>query len=106
MQTVEVSGRFVDDTGAPVVGSLVKFVPSKIWVEDKDGNTYPAYAPEVILDSQGNFCVELSRTDTADFMWHYTVFCPVGKWTVYINEEGPLRLRDLLPKRFARDSNS
>ena len=101
MQAVEVSGRFINEQGQPITDQTIRFVPNKIWVEEEDGTAYPTFAPEVALDSQGAFSVTLSRTDTAELPWHYTVFCPVGQWTIRVEEDGPVRLKQLLPKRFA-----
>jgi hypothetical protein len=98
VQAVTVTGRFVNEAGQPLTDT-VKFIPSKIWVDEGE-HSYPTLAPEVELVN-GNFSVELSRTDTTDLPWHYTVICPVGKWTIRITGDGPLRLLDLLPKRFA-----
>lgn len=99
MRSVTVSGRFVNEHHEPIHGAI-KFTPSKVWVEDKDGETYVAAAPEVELND-GWFSVELSATDTTLLPWHYTVNCPVGIWTIRVTGEHPLLLKDLLPKRFA-----
>jgi hypothetical protein len=97
MQTVQINGRFVLPSGQPADGK-VTFIPSRLWYEE-DGVLYANIAREVELVN-GRFCIDLSRTDT-EIPWHYTVICPVGKWTVFLTGEGPLQLRDLLPKRLA-----
>lgn len=98
MQTVQVNGRFVLPSGHPADGK-VTFIPSRLWYEE-DGVLYANIAREVELVN-GRFCIDLSRTDDGDIPWHYTVFCPVGRWTIFLTEEGPVYLKDLLPKRLA-----
>jgi hypothetical protein len=98
MQSVQVSGRFISPVFGPVAGDI-KFTPSKIWVIE-DEIAYPTPAPHVELD-EGEFCVELVRTDQHGVSWFYTVECPVGKWTIKITQNGPLFLKDLLPKRLS-----
>lgn len=94
MKEAIVEGRFVWADGTPVEGT-VKFVPSKIWLDDDDGLSYPCYAPEAHL-LNGEFQVTLTRTDTYLYPWHYTAETPIGAWTIEINHEGPLSLKDLL----------
>lgn len=98
MQTVIITGRFVGPDQKPVDGQI-SFRPSKIWVEEGDA-AYPVPAPAMEL-REGGFRAELIRTDQHDAPWHYVVDCPVGKWTITITEDGPIRLRTLLPERFS-----
>jgi hypothetical protein len=95
---MEIRGKFVNSEGQPLPGEI-RFIPAKIWIEE-DELTYPTLAPEVAL-VDGSFVVEVTRTDTMDFPWHYTVVSPLGTWTVHIEDAGPLQLKNLLPKRFA-----
>ena len=96
MKDVIVGGRFVRPDGTPVAGPI-KFVPSKIWIDDEDGLSYPCLAPEVDL-VDGRFSVALTRTDTYLHDWFYTVETPIGTWTSWVEHDGPLNLKDLLPK--------
>ena len=98
MQTVVITGRFVDSTHAPVEGRIA-FKPSRVWVDEGDVS-YPVPAPEMELH-EGGFRAEVIRTDQHGPAWHYTVDCPVGKWTILVTADGPLRLRELLPERFS-----
>lgn len=98
MKTVQVHGRFIQPSGKPSTGK-VSFIPSKMWYEE-DGVLYANLAREVTLD-EGKFQVELDRTDQTSVPWHYTVLCPIGRWTVFLTEDGPTQLRDLIPKRMA-----
>lgn len=98
MQAVQVSGRFVDELGNPM-SSVIRFIPNMIWLQEGE-LAYPTLAPEVqLLD--GRFSVELTRTDQHGLPWHYTVVCPVGKWSFQLIGEGPFLLKELLPKKFA-----
>ena len=99
MEQVQVSGRFVDQDKNPIEGE-VSFIPSKIWIEDEDGETYPTLAPEMHL-TNGQFLVYLTRTDTAEVRWHYTVRCPLGTWSIWLDGPGPFSLKELLPKKFS-----
>lgn len=96
MKTVTVGGRFVHADGTPATGRI-KFIPSKIWIDDADGKSYPTLAPEVPL-VEGRSKVEVTRTDTFVDPWFYTVVTPVGTHTIWIETDGPINLRDLLPK--------
>jgi hypothetical protein len=96
MKDAIVGGRFVRDNGDPVVGR-VKFSPSKIWLDDEDGKTYPCLAPEVDL-VDGRFSVALTRTDTYKYPWYYKVETPIGTYSIWIEHDGPMNLKDLLPK--------
>lgn len=98
MNTVQVIGRFVDEHKRPVQGEI-SFVPDRIWVDHAD-ETYPTMAPEGRLIN-GQFLVYLTRTDTEELPWYYTVTCPNGTFRIEITEDGPLLLKDLLPKRLA-----
>ena len=102
MKTAIIEGRFVSkETGQPVDGP-VEFIPSRFWVDDY-GVSMATLAPAVYTD-QGRFCVEVTPTHQreGDFGWHYTVKCPVGTWTIKVNEPGKQKLRDLLPTRFSQ----
>lgn len=99
MKSVRVSGRFMNRQGDPLQGDI-KFTPQKVWVEH-DGETYPAPAPVAQL-VDGEFFAELIRTDQDPAgPWYYTVDCPVGKWNIMIDSDGPLKLKNILPKRFS-----
>lgn len=98
MKEVEISGRFINDLRQPAYG-LIRFAPSVLWVEE-GGEFYAPLATETQL-IDGKFKVKISRTDTSEIPWHYTVFSPVGRWSIFVTDDGPLLLRDLLPKRFA-----
>lgn len=95
MQSVRVRGRFVNEQNEPVEGTI-KFVPSKIWIEEGD-LTYPTFAPEVALHN-GFFDVELTTTDTHPYgPWHYMVECPIGTWSIHVEGQDSVWLKDLLP---------
>jgi len=98
MQAVQVIGRFTRG-GEPVEG-YIKFTPSRIWCEEEDGTTYPCLAPEGELIN-GHFLVYLTKTNQHLLDWHYTVECPMGKWTIKVEVDGPVNLKDLLPKKLA-----
>jgi hypothetical protein len=98
MQVVEVNGRFVNDQREPITGRI-KFIPSQIWVDEGE-ETYVCFAPEVEL-VEGRFKVYLTRTDQHGLPWHYTVICPMGKWSIKVEHDGPIALKDLLPKKLA-----
>ncbi len=96
MKITTVEGRFVHEDGQPALG-WVKFIPSKIWLDDQDGKTYPTLAPEAALED-GRFSVELTRTDTYEFPWFYTVETPIGSFTIWVEQDGPINLKSLLPR--------
>lgn len=99
MKSVQISGRFVNMQGEPLEG-VVSFTPQKVWVVH-DGETYPAPAPVVTLEN-GQFVTELIRTDEDPVgPWFYTIKCPVGTWNFIVDSDGPLRLKNKLPKRFS-----
>jgi len=99
MKSAKVLGRFIDDSGTLLEGPI-SFIPSRMWITQDDGVTVAALAHETQL-VRGAFNVELTRTDQHELPWHYTVICPVGKWTIRVEDDGPLFLKDLLPSRFA-----
>ncbi len=94
MKTVMVTGRFVSEDGQHIEG-YYRFIPSRIWVDDPDGNTYPTMAPEGHLVN-GKVLVYLNRTDEEELDWWYTVECPAGLMTIRVEGDGPLKLRDLM----------
>jgi hypothetical protein len=98
MQVAVVRGRFVDQHHQPVKGTI-QFLPSQIWVEE-DGVAYPCMAPEAELVN-GQFWVELTRTDQHDLPWHYTMVSPLGKHTIKVDGEGPFDLKSLVPRKYA-----
>lgn len=98
MQSVQITGRFVDEQKRPIMGRI-KFIPQQIWVEE-DEKAYPCLAPDVELVN-GRFLVYVTRTDQHGLPWHYTVETPMGKWTIKIEDDGPIALKDLLPKKLA-----
>lgn len=96
MNTVEISGRFINENREPYIG-LIRFVPSKIWVEEGE-MAYATLAPDAVLED-GKFTVQV--TDVGEeHLWHYTVYSPVGRFTIYPHGD-KLLLKDLLPKRYA-----
>lgn len=99
MQEVQVTGNLINSIGMPLQGN-VEFVPSKIWVEE-DGVAYPVPAPVVRLDDDGDFAATLIRTDQHGANWHYTVICPTARWSIFIDADGPLKLKNLVPKRYS-----
>ena len=100
MEATLVTGKFVDGDNQPITG-IIKFEPSRLWV-DKDGKSYATLAPEVQLDENGGFAVMLTPTHGHDnYKWHYTVYCPVGKWSIQVEETADMvSIRKLLPSRF------
>ncbi len=96
MRSAYIEGRFVHENGEPVLGR-VKFTPSKIWLDDDDGNTYPCLAPEVTLED-GAFTVEVTRTDTYIYPWFYTVDTPLGTFTIWVEHDGVQNLKGMLPR--------
>ena len=96
MKDAIIGGRFVHADGTPVEGQI-HFMPSKLWLEDKTGVIYACLAPQVEL-VDGRFSVALTRTDTYDFPWHYTAITPIGRFSIWVESDGPLNLKDLLPK--------
>ena len=100
MESVQVTGRFVSDTGTPIDGHI-SFYPSKLWVEDEAGVIVAPRAYDQFYLTNGGFLVNLTRTDQGEHDWHYTVKCPVGEWSIRVDRDGPVFLKSLLPKRFA-----
>jgi hypothetical protein len=99
VKTVTVTGRFVYEDDTPIRGRI-KFIPYRLWVEDGNEVAYPCMAPELeLLD--GRFEAELTRTDTGGYPWHYTVQCPLGEFKIKINKPGPLKLKDLITRKYA-----
>lgn len=102
MESVFVSGQFVNNqTGAPIDGP-VRFTPSRMWA-DQDGVSYAILSPTVMTD-KGRFRVRLTACHPreGDYGWHYQIQCPMGIWTC--KPDGPegaeLSLKDLLPTRY------
>lgn len=97
MQVTVVSGRFVNqETGEPIQGRIT-FMPSRFWV-DEYGVSYATLAPDVELDEEGRFEVMVTPTyqREGDFGWHYKVTTPAGRWSVKIEQDGEVYLKDLL----------
>lgn len=104
VNSVVVSGRFVNkDTNQPIDG-VVEFEPSRLWV-DECGISYATLSPQVQTEN-GRFRVRVTTTDPreGDYGWHYTIKCPMGSWTLKVEgEDGDeLSLKDLLPSRFSK----
>ena len=97
MQSVHVSGRFVNELKEPTEGEIF-FEPSKLMIIQEEV-AFATLAPRVQLED-GHFMVHLTRTDQATVPWHYKVHCPIGTWSIKVEGNGPLLLRDLLPQRF------
>lgn len=100
MRGTVVTGRFVDQNDQPIKG-VIKFVPSRLWVEH-DGQAWATQHHELTLDEEGGFTVILTPTYGHDnFRWHYTVHCPMGAWTVQVPETPDVvQIKSLLPSRF------
>lgn len=99
MRDAIVYGRFVYENKLPVEG-VVRFEPSRLWIDEEspDGDlSFATLAPVAEL-ADGRFSVALTRTDTCVYPWHYTVTCPMGRWTISVDQEGPINLKALLPK--------
>ena len=101
METAIVEGRFVNKDDGEYIESEIEFQPSRFWV-DEHGVQMATLAPKVNTN-KGRFRVELTTTGQreGDYGWHYTVKCPVGTWTIKVDEPGKYRLKDLLPTRFS-----
>lgn len=76
----------------------ISFYPSKLWLDDADGKSYPTFAPMDVPLVDGRFSVALTRTDTDKYPWHYTADTPLGRYSIWIEADGPLNLKDLLPE--------
>lgn len=74
LPTVTVSGSLQYKNGRPVQG-LVRFTPNRLWVVT-DGTTWACLAPEVYLDPDGSFSVQVTPTDTDVVWWRYKVELP------------------------------
>lgn len=98
MQAVQITGRFVNDKGEPKTG-FIKFIPQMIWLLEDDV-AYPTFAPQAEL-MNGRFLVYVTRTDQHGPTWMYRVETPMGVWNVKIEDDGPISLKDLLPKKLA-----
>jgi len=98
MKAVEVSGRFVK--GKEPVAGTISFMPSRGWITE-GGTTWAVLAPTVELDELGRFRVLLSRTDTNNLDWEYTLHSPMGQLTFKVETDGPVSLKKLVNKRFA-----
>lgn len=72
--------------GHPVRG-MVRFTPERLWVVQA-GVHWATLAPEVILDHDGTFCVEVTPTNTDEVPWYYRAETPAGVFRLtvpYIN---------------------
>lgn len=102
MKSTMLSGRFVrvhNGMSAPCRGR-VRFVPSRLWVNEDD-QAWATMAPEVDLDENGEFEVELTPTHGHDdWQWHYRVECPIGQWTIQVAEVERQSIKNLLPTKF------
>lgn len=104
IETVYLSGKFVNkETGGPYEGRVQLF-PSRLWV-DEDGVSYATRGADVMTKS-GFFKVALTscKKRDGDFGWHYTIKCPLGVWTIKpeAGEGEVLHLKDLLNTRFTQ----
>lgn len=105
MKTVTVLGKFMMQRSngdvVPVTGHI-EFIPSRFWVETQ-GKAYATLHASVELDHDGGFVVPLTPTHGHGHLpWHYTVICPVGRWTIKIEEsDNPVQIRKLLPSQFS-----
>lgn len=100
MNATIVVGRFVDRNGNGVPGTIA-FVPQKLWVSYGKSD-FATLSPVIQLDSEGGFVVALTPTHGHDGSpWHYTIHCPVGKWTIEVPEvDRAVQIKELLPSRF------
>ena len=90
LTTVEVTGRFVDQTGAPMRGS-VTFDPSTYLLDSGETVVITDRSVTVTLDSTGSFAVDLATTNDPDVTPNGWV------WTVTPNFEGGFPLTFALP---------
>ena len=78
LPTVTVTGSLVHHNGKPVQG-MVRFTPNRLWVVHGD-TTWACLAPEVQLEPDGSFTVQVTPTDTDAIWWRYKIELP-GGWS-------------------------
>lgn len=102
MRSTLVTGRFVDGDGNPIQG-MIRFRPQRLWVEH-EGHAFATMEKTLSLDEDGGFVVALTPTHGHDhFDWHYTMYSPLGKWTIKVPEsDKPVQVKSLLPDRFSK----
>lgn|SRR5678815_4454559 len=79
---VVVTGSFIHKNGRPVRGRL-RFTPCRMWVI-QDGVAWATLAPEVTLEQNGSFSVQVTPTDSDDVQWCYTVDTPAGRFWIAV----------------------
>jgi hypothetical protein len=90
LTTVEVTGRYIDQTGAPVRGS-VTFSTDQFLLNAGESVVLVESPVTVALDATGSFAVSLATTDDADVD-------PTGwTWTLTPNFDGAFPLTFALP---------
>lgn len=102
MESVFISGRFINkETGEPIDGA-VELIPSRLWV-DELGVSYATLAPATVTVG-GKFVVEVTSCHQreGDHGWFYQIKCPMGTWSIRPQgKDGEvLTLRSMLPSRF------
>lgn len=91
---VQVVGGF-SRNGEPAQG-WISFVPSRLWVVDENNVHWACLAPSIKLDSNGQFAVLLTPTDTDSVPWFYLVQSDAGSWVIAPKGHKMLHLKDLV----------
>jgi hypothetical protein len=79
--SVTVYGSFA--RGQTPVQGLVRFTPERLWVICDD-IPWASLAPEVQLDANGRFEVDLTATDNDSVPWYYQVESPAGLFRIRV----------------------
>ena len=97
--TCTVTGAFTFEGEDRPVQGLVRFTPERLWVI-REGIAWAVLAPEVQLEKDGSFVVQVTPTNIDSVPWRYLVETPAGpfKIAVAMNETGHT-LRELLQSR-------
>lgn len=102
MDTVYISGRFVNKENQKPIDGPIELVPSALWLEDEDGIAFATLAPATIT-KQGKFRIAVTACHARDgvYDWFYQIRCPMGVWSIHPDgEDGTeVHLKDMLPTR-------
>lgn len=99
IETLHLSGRFIDQRTRNPIDGPVELIPSRFWVEE-DGVFYATMAPSTVTVS-GYFVVPVTacKRRTGDMGLWYTIKCPMGQWHIRPDgEDGEkINLKSLMP---------
>ena len=79
--TCTITGSF--EQGKRPVQGLVRFTPERLWVI-QEGIAWAVLAPEIELEADGSFVVQVTPTNIDPVPWRYLVETPAGSFKISV----------------------